>query len=125
MSNQDDTGLTTSRHTAGVLPSRVSEAMQDSSSKREQAKSVASAKELRSRSAPIVAPESWRTENRREPVSSEGEHPEKGGTVERKHGRDTEHDDPVNRSSTDSDKDVVTGASRKPQRSLHRKNRMR
>ena len=81
MNHQDDTGLTTSRHTEGVLPQCVSEAMQDSSSKRGQAKSIASAKELRSRSASIVAPESWRTENRREPVSSQGEHPEKGGTV--------------------------------------------
>ena len=80
--NKDDTGLTTSRHIAGVMPLHVSEGKQGGSSKCGQAKSIASTKELRSRSASIVAIESWRTVNRQEPVSSEGRHPEKGGTVE-------------------------------------------
>ena len=80
--NKDDTGLTTSRHIAGVLTRHVSEMMQGCSSKCGQAKSIASTKELRSRSASIVAIESWRTVNRQEPVSSEEEHPEKRGTVE-------------------------------------------
>jgi Reverse transcriptase (RNA-dependent DNA polymerase) len=80
--NTDDTSLKTSRHAAGALPRSVSEALQSSSSKRGQATSKASAKELSSRSAPIVAIEKRRTVNRQEPPSSQGAHPEKGGSVE-------------------------------------------